>query len=242
MIDIPYTIYLAACMAAGLYMGVMLIRHPQQVKQFFVDTFKNMLYPWLGRKHRKKTKRPPRVSAAFPPEMVAYYRRRSQSRRELMQLWLEQFVDACDWAGIEIPEEILPPHSPLRQTYRAQSGYSHDPHPSGFRPHPPPNICPGHFEMEQVLDNAGRIMTSYTSCQLCGWSVNMTPEQVQAVQLGSRRYGYQGPVDGIPGPMLMKALQEKVARQYGYKYPSKYPSLRDALERNSRSGLRAEDL
>lgn len=237
--DIPYAIYLVACMAAGLYMGVMLIRHPQQVKQFFVDTFKNMLYPWLGRKVPKKMKRPPRVSHAFSPEVVAYYRRRSQSRLELRQLWLEQFVDACDRAKTEIPEAILPPHSPLRQTYRVQSGYQHSPSSDGFRPHPPPNICPGHFEMEQVLDNAGRIVTSYTSCRLCGWSVNMTPEQVQKIQLSSRRYGYIGPVDGIPGPMLMKALQD--IQQYGY--PTKYPALRDALERNSRStGLRAKDL
>jgi len=226
MID---TIMLLMGITGVLGLIFMRIRRPVETKQFFLDIALTLLNPWLKRRIRKRYKRVPRRSVAFPPELIQYYRRRSDSRREYMQLWVERFIDVCDSTGTRVPDDILPPHSPLRRTLRIYSdvyevhepqvtkrngmGQINNVHP---RFHPHPVTCPGYFNMDEVRDGGGVTVTTYASCSLCGWSINMSRAQVWELQNeASRRKMYQGPIDGIPGENTMRAIQK--LNSYGFR-------------------------
>jgi hypothetical protein len=231
--------------SAALMLCYIYAVRPKQTKMWFAEVLTTIFGSWLQRKKRKRI--PPRKheSIAFPPEVVQYYRQRSESRQQLQQLWLERFIEVCDSLGVRVPDEILPPHSPLRRTLRIYSDAETNPvhtgydslHGGGFRPgfHPHPPVCPGDFDMEEIFGNAGEHITTYTHCKLCNWSVNMSAAEVlQQQQLLARGGRYSGPIDGHIGEKTLAAMWERdelrrkldFERQRHRKMYEKYKALR----------------
>lgn len=193
-------------------------RDPQSFRQFFHDTFQNMLRMfiwafnwWLKRPVRKRYKHVKRTSVAFSPELIAYYKQKVQGRQELMALWDERLRDICELVGTPLPP--LAYGQPI-----VESGYpgyqSH--HKRGFVPHP--SHCEGDFEMNEVHDGSGILVTTYTHCMLCGWQATVvrdpaggavhavSRQNMVEIQRQLRSYGYDGPIDGEIGDATKAAM------------------------------------
>jgi len=193
------------------FIFLMRVVRPHDTGQFFHDTFQNMLRMfiwsmnwWLKRPVRKRHKHVKRESLSFSPELIAFYKQKVRGRKELLKLWDERFFDICESTGTPLPPLMY------QQQGEVVSGFNSH-HRRGFIPHPP--TCRGDFEMDEVRDGGGLLVTTYTHCSLCGWHATVTRDQAKKIQHAASMEGrYIGPVDGYIGDRTMREMQRVYRR------------------------------